>query len=74
MPTRGVTGPPLTPPSFPAPRIFARNPHPSCRSTLYNGLGTKAGLIVSIPSAGATTFTHATPTGTVFDSDANLEL
>jgi uncharacterized protein (TIGR03118 family) len=40
-------------------------------STLYNGLGAKAGLIVSIPSATTTKFTHATPTGIVFNSDAN---
>jgi uncharacterized protein (TIGR03118 family) len=37
-------------------------------STLYNGQGVKQGLIVNIPSAPTSTFTHATPTGTVFNT------
>jgi uncharacterized protein (TIGR03118 family) len=40
-------------------------------STLYDGAGNKAGLVVSIPSAPGTTFTHSTPTGTVFNTDPN---
>jgi uncharacterized protein (TIGR03118 family) len=40
-------------------------------STLYNGLGVKDGLVVSIPSAPMSPFTHATPTGTVFNTDPN---
>jgi uncharacterized protein (TIGR03118 family) len=39
-------------------------------STLYDGQGTKAGLVVNIPNASGT-FTHATPTGTVFNTDTN---
>jgi uncharacterized protein (TIGR03118 family) len=41
-------------------------------STLYNGGGVKQGLVVSIPnvSAGTFMFTHATPTGTVFNTDS----
>lgn len=40
-------------------------------STLYNGQGVKQGLVVNIPSASNSTFTHATPTGTVFNTDPN---
>jgi len=40
-------------------------------STLYNGQGVKAGLVVAIPSAPGSPFTHATPTGTVFNTDSN---
>jgi uncharacterized protein (TIGR03118 family) len=40
-------------------------------ATLYNGQGVKQGLVVNIPSASTSTFTHATPTGTVFDTDTN---
>ncbi|HEV3339163.1 MAG TPA: TIGR03118 family protein, partial [Pirellulales bacterium] len=40
-------------------------------ATLYNGQGTKAGLVVTIPSATGSPFTHATPTGTVFNTDTN---
>jgi uncharacterized protein (TIGR03118 family) len=41
-------------------------------STLYNGQGVKQGLVVNIPSAQPDpTFTHATPTGTVFNTDPN---
>jgi uncharacterized protein (TIGR03118 family) len=40
-------------------------------STLYNGQGTKQGLVVTIPSAPNSPFTHATPTGTVFNTDPN---
>src|SRR6516225_9926286 len=36
-------------------------------STLYNGQGAKQGLVVNIPSAPGSTFTHPTPTGTVFN-------
>jgi uncharacterized protein (TIGR03118 family) len=39
-------------------------------STLYNGAGVKQGLVVLIPNVSGT-FTHATPTGTVFDTDPN---
>jgi len=38
-------------------------------STLYDGQGVKAGLIVTIPNAPHSAFTHATPTGTVFNTD-----
>jgi uncharacterized protein (TIGR03118 family) len=40
-------------------------------STLYNGAGTKTSLVVNIPSAPGTAFMHATPTGTVFNTDPN---
>jgi uncharacterized protein (TIGR03118 family) len=40
-------------------------------STLYNGQGVKNGLVVSIPSAPGGPFSHATPTGTVFNTDPN---
>jgi uncharacterized protein (TIGR03118 family) len=40
-------------------------------STLYNGQGAKQGLVVNIPSAPGSTFTHPTPTGTVFNTDPN---
>ena len=40
-------------------------------STLYDGQGVKAGLVVSIPSAANSPFTHATPAGTVFNTDPN---
>jgi uncharacterized protein (TIGR03118 family) len=40
-------------------------------STLYNGQGTKFGLVVNIPSAAGSPFSHATPTGTVFNTDPN---
>jgi uncharacterized protein (TIGR03118 family) len=40
-------------------------------STLYTGQGTKLGLVVGIPSASNSSFTHATPTGTVFNTDPN---
>jgi uncharacterized protein (TIGR03118 family) len=40
-------------------------------STLYNSQGTKPGLVVSIPSASNSPFNHATPTGTVFNTDTN---
>jgi uncharacterized protein (TIGR03118 family) len=40
-------------------------------STLYNGQGDKLGLVVNIPSAANSPFTHATPTGTVFNTDPN---
>jgi len=40
-------------------------------STLYDGQGNKNGLVVTIPSAAGSPFTHATPTGTVFNTDAN---
>jgi uncharacterized protein (TIGR03118 family) len=40
-------------------------------STLYDGQGVKLGLVVNIPSASGTPFTHSTPTGTVFNTDTN---
>jgi len=40
-------------------------------STLYNGQGVKQGLVVTIPSAPKSPFTHSTPTGTVFNTDTN---
>jgi uncharacterized protein (TIGR03118 family) len=40
-------------------------------STLYDGTGNKNALVVNIPSAPGTTFTHSTPTGTVFNTDPN---
>jgi uncharacterized protein (TIGR03118 family) len=40
-------------------------------ATLYNGQGVKAGLVVAIPSAPGSPFKHATPTGTVFNTDTN---
>jgi uncharacterized protein (TIGR03118 family) len=40
-------------------------------STRYNGQGVKQGLVVTIPSASNSTFTHPTPTGTVFNTDPN---
>jgi uncharacterized protein (TIGR03118 family) len=40
-------------------------------STLYNGQGMKGGLVVGIPSAANSPFTHPTPTGTVFNTDPN---
>ncbi len=40
-------------------------------ATLYNGQGAKAGLVVNIPSAPGSPFTHATPTGTIFNTDTN---
>jgi uncharacterized protein (TIGR03118 family) len=38
-------------------------------ATLYNGQGVKIPLTVSFPSAANSPFTHATPTGTVFNTD-----
>jgi uncharacterized protein (TIGR03118 family) len=40
-------------------------------STLYDGQGNKFGLVVNIPSAPSSPFSHATPTGTVFNTDPN---
>jgi uncharacterized protein (TIGR03118 family) len=40
-------------------------------STLYNGQGAKQGLVVNIPNLPGSGFTHATPTGTVFNTDTN---
>jgi uncharacterized protein (TIGR03118 family) len=40
-------------------------------STLYDGAGDKLGLTVNIPSATNSPFTHATPTGIVFNTDPN---
>jgi uncharacterized protein (TIGR03118 family) len=40
-------------------------------STLYNGLGVKDGLVVSIPRASTSSFSHPPPTGTVFNTDPN---
>jgi uncharacterized protein (TIGR03118 family) len=40
-------------------------------ATIYNGQGAKQGLVVTIPSAPNSPFTHATPTGTVFNTDSN---
>jgi uncharacterized protein (TIGR03118 family) len=40
-------------------------------STIYNGQGVKQGLVVTIPSASNSPFTHPTPTGTVFNTDTN---
>jgi uncharacterized protein (TIGR03118 family) len=37
-------------------------------STLYNGQGVKQGLVVNIPIAPGSAFTHPTPTGTVFNT------
>jgi uncharacterized protein (TIGR03118 family) len=41
-------------------------------STLYTGQGTKQGLVVSIPMGLGSPFSHATPTGTVFNTDPNM--
>ncbi len=38
-------------------------------STIYDGQGNKFGLVVNIPNAMGSSFTHATPTGTVFNTD-----
>jgi uncharacterized protein (TIGR03118 family) len=40
-------------------------------STLYNGQGSKVPLVVTIPSVPGNPFGHATPTGTVFNTDTN---
>jgi uncharacterized protein (TIGR03118 family) len=40
-------------------------------STLYDGSGNKQGLVVTIPSAPGSPFSHPTPTGTVFNTDTN---
>jgi uncharacterized protein (TIGR03118 family) len=40
-------------------------------ATLYNGQGVKQGLVVNIPSTSTSSFTHPTPTGTVFNTDLN---
>ena len=40
-------------------------------ATIYNGQGVKQGLTVTIPSASGSTFTHATPTGAVLNTDPN---